>query len=43
MSNREAADVLVISISALESLMARGRRKLKKILQAQSADLLGEI
>lgn len=43
MSNREAADVLAISVSALESLMARGRRKLKKILQAQSADLLGEI
>lgn len=43
MSNREASEVLGISISALESLMARGRRKLKKILQAQSADLLGEL
>jgi len=43
LSNREAADVLSISISALESLMARGRRKLKKILQAQSADLLGDL
>ncbi len=43
MTNREAANVLNISISALESLMARGRRKLKKILQIQSDDLLGEI
>jgi RNA polymerase sigma-70 factor (ECF subfamily) len=43
MSNREAAQVLNISVSALESLMARGRRKLRKILQAQSADLLGEL
>jgi len=43
MTNREAANVLNISVSALESLMARGRRKLKKILQTQSDDLLGEI
>ncbi len=43
MSNREAAKILKISVSALESLMARGRRKLRKILENQSADLLGEI
>ncbi|RKZ50417.1 MAG: hypothetical protein DRR16_09800 [Candidatus Parabeggiatoa sp. nov. 3] len=43
MTNREAAEALNISVSALESLMARGRRKLKKILQAQSAELLGEL
>jgi len=43
LSNREAAQVLGISVSALESLMARGRRKLRTILQAQSADLLGEL
>lgn len=42
MSNREAAETLGISLSALESLMARGRRKLKKILQVQSDDLLGD-
>lgn len=43
MSNREAAEVLGITVSALESLMARGRRKLKTILQTQAADLLGEL
>ena len=43
MSNREAAKVLDISVSALESLMARGRRKLKKILQSQMTDLLGDL
>ncbi len=43
LSNREAADALEISVAALESLMARGRRKLKKILAAQSADLLGDL
>jgi RNA polymerase sigma-70 factor (ECF subfamily) len=43
MSNREAAQVLGMTVSALESLMARGRRKLKTILHAQAADLLGEL
>ena len=42
-SNREAADALEISVSALESLMARGRRKLKKILSSQVAELLGDL
>ena len=32
MSNRDAADILDISVDALESLMARGRRKLRKLL-----------
>lgn len=31
-SNREAADLLDINVPALESLLARGRRKLKQIL-----------
>lgn len=43
MSNREAANILKISVSALESLMARGRRKLRKILKNQLVDLLGEV
>jgi RNA polymerase sigma factor (sigma-70 family) len=43
MSNREAAQALGISVSALESLMARGRRKLRNILQTQVADLLGDL
>ena len=30
--NREAADMMEISVDALESLLARGRRKLKSIL-----------
>jgi RNA polymerase sigma-70 factor (ECF subfamily) len=43
MSNREAAAILGISVAALESLMARGRRTLRKILQAQAGNLLGEL
>ena len=43
MSNHEAAAVLEISVAALESLLARGRRTLKKILQAQASNLLGEL
>ena len=43
MSNREAAAVLGISVAALESLMARGRRTLRKVLQAQAGNLLGEL
>lgn len=43
MNNREAAAVLGISVAALESLMARGRQTLRKILQAQVNNLLGEL
>lgn len=43
MNNREAAAVLGISVAALESLMARGRQTLRKILQAQVDNLLGEL
>lgn len=31
-SNRDAADIMEISVEALESLLARGRRKLKELL-----------
>ncbi len=34
MSNRDAAAILDVSVDALESLMARGRRKLRKLLIA---------
>lgn len=35
MSNREAAVILETSVEALESLMARGRRKLRKLLESK--------
>ncbi|MEL7043460.1 MAG: sigma-70 family RNA polymerase sigma factor [Pseudomonadota bacterium] len=38
MSNREAAQVLEVSVEALESLLARARRTLKKELKADDAD-----
>ncbi|MGD8999481.1 MAG: sigma-70 family RNA polymerase sigma factor [Granulosicoccaceae bacterium] len=38
LSNRETADVLGISIDALESLLSRGRRHLKDILQQNKVD-----
>ncbi|WP_120495755.1 sigma-70 family RNA polymerase sigma factor [Kiloniella sp. EL199] len=41
MSNKEAAHVMDISVDALESLLARGRKSLKKILSESRADLLG--
>ena len=39
LSNIEAAQVMEVSVEAMESLLARGRRGLKKILQGQQ-DLL---
>ncbi len=41
-SNREAAAVLDISVDALESLLARGRRAMKKDLSSVAQDLLGD-
>ncbi len=43
MSNIEAATVMDVSVDALESLLARGRRSLKKALLAQKQELLGEL
>ena len=40
-SQREAAELLSISLDALESLLARARRNLKQRLEAVAADLLG--
>ncbi len=41
MSNKEAAHLMNISVDALESLLARGRRSLKKTLSGNRTDLLG--
>lgn len=42
MSNIEAAEIMGVSVEALESLLARGRRKLKRVLLPQRDDLLGK-
>lgn len=42
MGNIEAAEVMGVSVEALESLLARGRRKLKQVLLPQRDDLLGK-
>lgn len=42
LSNREAAEVMGVSIEAIESLLARGRRTLRERLGALRPDLLGE-
>lgn len=41
-TNREAAGVLDVSVDALESLLARGRRAMKKELSSVAQDLLGD-
>lgn len=40
--NIEAARILGVSVEAIESLLARGRRSLKQILAARRPDLLGD-
>jgi RNA polymerase sigma-70 factor (ECF subfamily) len=35
LSNREAASILDVSVEALESLLARGRRQLRKLLESE--------
>jgi RNA polymerase sigma-70 factor (ECF subfamily) len=42
MTNTEAATVLEISVEALESLLARGRRSLKAALADVAGDLVGQ-
>ena len=42
LGNIEAAAVLGVSVEALESLLARGRRRLKEILAGEVGDLMGE-
>jgi RNA polymerase sigma-70 factor (ECF subfamily) len=43
LGNIEAAAVMEIGVEALESLLARGRRRLRELLRAESADLMGEL
>jgi RNA polymerase sigma-70 factor (ECF subfamily) len=43
LGNIEAAEAMEISVSALESLLARGRRRLKEILANELGDLMGEL
>lgn len=40
-SGADAADILGVSVEALESLLARGRRALKTALSGRRADLIG--
>jgi RNA polymerase sigma-70 factor, ECF subfamily len=43
LSNREAAEVMEVSLNALESYLVRGRRNLADILRDEKANLLKEI
>ncbi len=43
LSNIEAAEIMNISVDALESLLARGRRTLKSLLNENRGDLVGEL
>ncbi|MDA9180169.1 sigma-70 family RNA polymerase sigma factor [Emcibacteraceae bacterium] len=43
LSNKEAAEVMEVSLNALESYLVRGRRKLAEILGAERDQLLKEI
>ncbi|MEA1941422.1 MAG: RNA polymerase sigma factor [Pseudomonadota bacterium] len=40
MSNIDAADIMMVSVEAMESLLARGRRKLKAILLGDASELM---
>ena len=40
MSNSEIAEIMETSVSAVESLLKRGRQKLRQILKAHSSDIL---
>ena len=43
LSNIETADIMGISVEAVESLLSRGRRALRELLQALRPELKGEI
>lgn len=43
LGNIEAAEVMGVSVEALESLLTRGRRKLRESLRDRVPDLLGEL
>lgn len=43
LGNIEAAGVLDVSVEALESLLTRGRRKLRELLRTRAPELLGDL
>lgn len=43
LGNIEAADIMGVSVEALESLLARGRRGLREALRGRRDDLMGEM
>lgn len=43
LGNAEAAALLGLSVEALESLLARGRRRLREILRDEAPDLIGDL
>jgi RNA polymerase sigma-70 factor (ECF subfamily) len=43
LGNIEAAAVLGVSIEALESLLARGRKRLRELLITEAGDLMGDL
>ena len=43
LGNIEAAEVLDISVEALESLLSRGRKRLRELLTKEASDLMGDL
>ncbi|MBE9558780.1 MAG: DUF134 domain-containing protein, partial [Proteobacteria bacterium] len=43
LGNIEAADIMGISVEAMESLLSRGRRALREALAGMRDDLMGEV
>jgi RNA polymerase sigma-70 factor (ECF subfamily) len=41
-TNIAAAEIMGISVDALESLLARGRRRMRELLEDRKGDLMGE-
>jgi RNA polymerase sigma-70 factor (ECF subfamily) len=43
LGNIEAAEIMGVSVEALESLLSRGRRRLRELLAGEATDLMGEL
>jgi RNA polymerase sigma-70 factor (ECF subfamily) len=43
LGNIEAAAILDVTVEALESLLSRGRRRLRELLASEAQDLMGEL
>jgi len=43
LGNIEAAAILDVTVEALESLLSRGRRRLRQLLASEAQDLMGEL